>query len=318
MPGEFEIIQRYFKRRSDDAAIVTGIGDDGAVLRPAAGQELVVVTDSLVAGRHFPADTDPADIGWRCLAVNLSDCAAMGATPRWVFLNIALPEADEAWLEGFAGGFFELAEREDVTLAGGDTTRGPLCITVTLLGELPAGAAITRSGAQPGDAILVTGWPGRARAALENWRAGRPVAAGLQQAWQRPEPLTAAVHSLRRHATASIDVSDGLVADLGHVLAASDCGASLDADALPVADALAETVGEDVIDYVLHGGDDYELCICCPEQQVEDCLRELADAGIVAHRIGRVEAEAGLRLSTSDGDTWELPITGFDHFGSEE
>ena len=314
MPGEFEIISRYFKRAGNDASLPVGIGDDGAVIRPTAGCELVVVTDTLVAGRHFPDEAKPNDIGWRALAVNLSDCAAMAARPRWAFLNLALPEADDAWLEGFAAGFFELANREAVTLAGGDTTRGPLCITVTVLAEVPEGSAVLRSGAQVGDAVFVTGWPGRARAALEHWRRDEAVPEALRDAWQRPEPRTAAMDCLREHATAAIDVSDGLVADLGHVLAASGVGATLQADALPVHPALEESAGEDAVEYLLHGGDDYEILFTSPAG-IESRLRECFEAtGIPLTKIGRIESETGLRLATSDGDCWELPVTGFDHF----
>lgn len=315
MLGEFDIIRRHFTRAHADAGLPTGIGDDGAVIRPAAGHELVVVTDTLVASRHFPGDADPADIGWRALAVNLSDIAAMAATARWAFLNLALPDADEAWLDGFAEGFFELAEREGVVLAGGDTTRGPLNITVTIIGEAPVSGAVLRSGAQPGDAVIVTGWPGRARAALECWQDGRPVPDGLRQAWLRPEPLTRAVAAMQSHANAAIDVSDGLAADLGHVLDASGCGATLDADALPVDAALESATGEEAIDYVLHGGDDYELLFTCPPDEADEIIAALDAEGIAACRIGEIDSQAGLRLATSDGECWELPIHGYDHFG---
>ena len=321
MPGEFEIISRYFQRAGKpaggDPSLPVGIGDDGAVIRPSPGCELVVVADTLVGGRHFPEDSNPDDIGWRSLAVNLSDCAAMAAVPRWAFLNLVLPDADEHWLEGFSRGLFELAEREDVQLAGGDTTRGPLCITVTVLAEVPAGSATCRGGAQGGDAVFVTGWPGRARAALEHWRRGEAVPAPLQEPWQRPQPRTAAIACLRQFATAAIDVSDGLVADLGHILTASGLGATLDADALPVHEALDESAGEEAIDYLLHGGDDYELVFTSAPEN-ETGLREcLAATGIPVTRIGCIETRPGLRLVTSDDECWELPLRGFDHFDDD-
>lgn len=318
MTGEFDIIRQYFTRNSADPSLRVGIGDDGAVIQPTAGHELVVVTDTLVAGRHFPADARADDIGWRALAVNLSDCAAMAATPRFAFLALSLPEANDTWLEEFAAGFFELAERDNVVLAGGDTTRGPLVITVTVLGEVPSGKAVLRSGARVGDRVLVTGWPGRARAALETWQRNETVPDGLQQPWRRPDPRTAAIDVLRESASACIDVSDGLVADLGHLLTASGgdspLGATLEADALPIADALVDAVDEEAVECVLFGGDDYELLFTCAPESAIQVREQLAAAGVTATAIGVVEDAEGLRLATSDGNTWELPMHGFDHF----
>ncbi|MDX1443442.1 MAG: thiamine-phosphate kinase [Gammaproteobacteria bacterium] len=320
MPGEFDIISRYFHQpgNADDTSLPVGIGDDGAVLRPSEGHDSIVVTDTLVAGRHFPQDASPGDIGWRALAVNLSDCVAMAARPRFAFLNISLPDADESWLQEFAEGFFALAKREGVILAGGDTTRGPLTVTVTVMGEAPRDAAILRKGALEGDAIFVTGWPGRARAALEHWQRGEVVPAELQQPWQRPEPRMAMIEPLRRLATAAIDISDGLVADLGHILASSGKGAVLDAQALPVHHALEASVGEDAIDFVLHGGDDYEILFTAPAGAEKELQELLEPTGLALHRIGTIDDGETLRLATSDTEQWELPLSGFDHFAEGE
>src|SRR5512134_634676 len=238
MLSEFDIIRRYFTRPARHA--VLGVGDDAAVLRPAPGNDLVVSTDMMVAGRHFLPGADPAGLGHKALAVNLSDMAAMGAAPRWATLALALPEADEPWLEAFARGFFELAERHGVELVGGDTTRGPLNLCVQILGEVPTGRALRRDGARPGDDIWVSGRLGDAALLLAH-RRGELVlapqqAAACRRALDLPEPRVALGLRLRGLAHACIDISDGLLADLGHVLERSRAGATVSLEAIPRSD----------------------------------------------------------------------------------
>jgi len=247
--GEFELIERYFAAvgatRSD---VVLGVGDDAAVLSVPAGHELVACADTLVAGRHFPDGFAAADVGWRSLAVNLSDLAAMGATPAWALLALTLPAVDEDWLEGFVAGFAALASAHAVALVGGDTTRGPLCMTVQALGTVPTGTALRRRGARVGDLLYVTGWPGDAAAGLALLQ-GRLSGSGadrgaLEAKFRRPEPRIAFGARLRGIASACIDVSDGLAADLGHLAAASGVGAVIRARELPLSRALYALAGE--------------------------------------------------------------------------
>ncbi|HEX6828026.1 MAG TPA: thiamine-phosphate kinase, partial [Burkholderiales bacterium] len=248
MISEFDIIRRYFTRPARHA--VLGVGDDAAVLRPAPGHDLVVSTDMMVAGRHFHPEADAASLGHKALAVNLSDMAAMGAVPRWATLALALPEADEAWLEAFARGFFALAERHGVDLVGGDTTRGPLNFCVQILGEVPTGRALRRDGARPGDDLWVSGRLGDAALGLAH-RQGRLVLAPSQaehceRALDWPEPRVALGLALRGLAHACIDISDGLLADLGHVLERSRVGAALRLDAIPRSETLGLHLPEPV------------------------------------------------------------------------
>lgn len=315
--GEFELIQRYFAHsgavRGDVAA---GIGDDAAVLRVAEGRELVAATDTLVAGVHFPADTAPEAVGHKSLAVNLSDLAAMGAEPAWVLLALTLPEADEAWLAGFARGFLSLAGRQRVPLVGGDTTRGPLSVTVQALGTVPKGGAVRRAGARPGDGLFVTGTLGDAALALEVLQGTRRIAgdsalAALRGRLDRPEPRVAAGLALRPAASAMIDVSDGLLADVGHLAEAGAVAITVWPEALPRS-AEYRSAAPDTEDWgpALSGGDDYELCFTLPPGR-EGVLATL-DCG--ATRIGVVETGAGVRCLRRDGS--ELPIarTGYTHF----
>lgn len=309
MPGEFQIIREHFRRKQRDAALLVGIGDDGAVLRPREDHDLVVVTDTIVRGRHFPERFAAADIGWRALAVNLSDIAAMGAAPRFAFLNLALEEADDNWLRDFAGGFFSLAEQSGTLLAGGDTVRGPLSVTVTVIGEVARDAACTRAGARAGDYVCVTGTPGDAAAGLELLQAGADDEHPLVRRFRRPEPRLRAGRTLAGIATAMIDVSDGLLADLGHVLEASGAGARIEVSRLPVSAALADHA-EKPAEYVLAGGDDYELCFTVPEERLE-AVKEL-DCRVSI--IGRITAERGLRVLDANGREWRPERRGWDHF----
>ncbi len=319
--GEFELIERYFAavgaRRPD---VVLGVGDDAALLSVPPGQELVACTDTLVAGRHFPEGFEAADIGWRALAVNLSDLAAMGAEPRWATLALTLPALDEDWLEAFTQGFAALALQHGVALVGGDTTRGPLTLTVQAMGTVPAGRAIRRRGAQPGDLLYVTGWPGDAAAGLallQGTLAGTGAnRAALELKFRRPEPRVAFGQRLVGVASACIDVSDGLAADLGRLVGASQVGAIVRAAELPLSRALFALAGEArARDYALGGGDDYELLFSVPPGARATLARAMSAAGAPAcHCIGEVISGRGVRVVGEKGD---LPVPrGWDHFPS--
>lgn len=321
MLDEFTIIDRYFRRHlpvRDD--VVLGIGDDAAVVRLGADRELVVAVDTLVAGRHFPPSTAPEEIGWKALAVNLSDLAAMGADPAWCTLALALPDADEGWLAGFVRGFGEIAHGHGIALIGGDTTRGPLTITVTVHGSVPAGSALMRSGAEPGDCICVTGTVGDAALALTHLDDGRFTGAEadwLRARLDRPTPRVAAGQSLRGRAHAAIDISDGLLADLGHILDASGCGATVRVDRLPRSHAFVRWTAseQERRGLQLAGGDDYELCVCLPPALVRTAA---ADMGVDLTVIGTVEAAPGLRLSDERGPVPLPPQAGFNHFAPSD
>ena len=319
--GEFELIERYFAAvgasRSD---VVLGVGDDAAVLRLPAGDELIACTDTLVEGRHFPAGFAALDVGWRSLAVNLSDLAAMGAEPRWATLALTLPAIDEEWLEEFVGGFATLALAHGVQLVGGDTTRGALTLTVQALGTVPTGAAITRSGARPGDLLYVTGWPGDAAAGLALLQ-GTLTGAGANRAalelkFRRPEPRVAFGLRLRGVASACIDVSDGLAGDLSRLAAASGVAAVVRAAELPLSRALYALAGESrAREYALGGGDDYELLFTVPPAARAGLARATAASGAPAcHCIGEILAGRGVRVVGEKGD---LPLPkGWDHFAT--
>ncbi len=302
---EFELIRRFFRRGIADTSVVCGPGDDAAVLSPEPGRELVMTTDTQVEGRHFPEDLPVADIGWRSLAVNLSDLAAMGADPRWCMLTLSLPVGDEAWLATFCEGFFELAGIAGITLVGGDMVRGPLAITVQAVGDVPTGSALFRDGARPGDRLCISGVPGESAAGLAQWQAG--VRQGeLVARFARPRAELELGCTLRGRASACIDVSDGLLADLRHMLEASGCGAELDAAALPVSAALRAWRDPDhVLRTQLAGGDDYLLLFALPAGQPlpGDC-----------HVIGSFEQEPGLRVRGLDGQRMSGLPDGFDHF----
>lgn len=311
VPGEFEIIREYFSRETASADLVAGIGDDGAVLRPREGCDQVVVTDTLVEGRHFPVGFDAMDIGWRAMAVNLSDIAAMGAAPRFAFLNLTLAHPDADWLSDFASGLFALAERADVILAGGDTTQGPLSVTVTVLGDVPRGRALLRSGARVGDLVAVSGNPGDAAAGLELLQRGGDRDHALAVRFRRPEPRLALGRNLVGIATAAIDVSDGLLADLGHILEASGVGARIELARLPVSNALTETGGE-VHDHALAGGDDYELCFCVPPEKLSKLQALQNDCDITV--IGEITAGNELVVIDPDGARYQPARRGWQHF----
>lgn len=311
--GEFELIREFFTRPSCDAAVRLGVGDDAALIAVPPGHELVVTTDTLVSGRHFPEDAAPYDIGWKSLAVNLSDLAAMGAEARWLTLSLSLPDSDEAFLRGFAAGFFALAEKEKVSLVGGDTTRGPLCITVTAMGLVPEGQALRRDGAKAGDGLYVSGTLGDAglglRLALQQWPDDMSAAdkAFVRERLGRPLPRLVLGQALRGLASACMDVSDGLAQDLGHLLAASGVGAELWLEALPRSAALAaiDPAFADVL--ALTSGDDYELLFTAPADAAD------AVAALGATRIGCLTAERGLCFRRH-GAVIAMPVAGYRHF----
>ena len=318
MPGEFDLIGRIRARAAaiGDARgdVVLGIGDDAAVLRLPADALLVVATDTLNAGVHFPDDTAPADIGWKALAVNLSDLAAMGATPAWATLSLSLPRGDVAWVDAFLDGFLALAALHRVALVGGDTTRGPLSVCVTVHGFVEAARVMRRDGARPGDDVWVTGTLGDAAAALAQWRAGAEIDAGMRRRLDRPTPRVAFGQAIADLAHAGIDVSDGLLADLAHVCDASGVGAVVDVDALPASAALLAQF-DIALRRVLQatGGDDYELCFTADPAGRDAILAVSRDIGVDAHRIGHVVAERGV-VALADGATWTPPRTGYTHF----
>lgn len=316
---EFALIEKYFRRLTADRPdVILGIGDDAAILAVPAGHELVVSTDTLVAGVHFPDSTAPVDIGWKSLAVNLSDLAAMGADPCWVTLALTMPGADAAFLEPFCRGFADCAAPHGVTLVGGDLTRGPLSITVQIMGTVPAGTALLRSGAKAGDAIWVTGELGGAALglAMVQGRHRGAVDDACVQRLNRPMPRVRAGLALRGLATACIDISDGLLTDLGHVLRASGLGARVELARLPLAPAVAALAdAPQRRQLALEGGDDYELCFTAPAGAEERVRAVLSASGIGATRIGQVTSGSGVQWLDADGRAVDFgPATGYQHF----
>jgi thiamine-monophosphate kinase len=317
--GEFDLIARYFTRPARRNPL--GVGDDCALLRPAPGMQLAVSTDMLVEGRHFVSTVDPRALGHKALAVNLSDLAACGAKPLAFVLSLALPQVDEAWLAGFAEGLFALADAHDCELVGGDTTRGPLTINITVFGEVPAGQALLRSGAQAGDDVWVSGTLGDARLALEAFRGTvslpQPVFAAARERMDRPQPRLALGMALRGIASAAIDVSDGLLGDLAHVLDASRVGATIELAAAANLLASAKAPNwpdERVQDLVFAGGDDYELAFTAPPRHRAAVEAAAAQSATRVTRIGRIEAAPGLRLVDAQGQAVQRRFAGFDHF----
>lgn len=313
--GEFELIERFFSalgaRRQD---VVLGVGDDAAVVELPPGRQLVAAVDTLVAGRHFPIDSPPRSVGHRALAVNLSDLAAMGAEPRYALLALTLPQADAAWLQQFAAGFATLAQQHGVALIGGDTTSGPLTISVTVLGCVLPGRALTRGGARPGDLVFVSGTPGDAMAGLP--RAGQPAPAPeLRARFEYPAPRVTLGRALTGIASACIDVSDGLAGDLGKLGAASGCAIEIEPALLPLSDALrAQHAPPQAQQLALTGGDDYELAFTVPAAAA-DPAAIIAAAHTRVTRIGRVVPGTGVWLRDGAAVT-QVAHRGFDHFGT--
>ena len=333
--AEFDLIALIRSRTAASAGsmpgsgegVVLGIGDDAALLRMPAGHELVVTADTLNEGVHFPAGTAPADIGWKALAVNLSDLASMGARPAWCTLSLSLPREDAGWVSAFVDGFQELAAMHGIALVGGDTTRGPLSIAVTAMGWVECGAALRRDRARPGDDVWVSGTLGDAAASLAldghvPPASGEPlpavdpaIAAWLGDRLRRPLPRVAAGRALMGLAHACVDVSDGLLADLGHVCERSGVGAEVWIERLPASAALQRAFGARRTSFQATGGDDYELCFTAPAALREPVSLALEQAGVEATRIGRIVAGEGVRALAADGTQWRSPQSGYVHFG---
>ncbi|MBI3778174.1 MAG: thiamine-phosphate kinase [Gammaproteobacteria bacterium] len=314
---EFELIRHFFARQPVSRAdVAVGIGDDCALLRPPVGQSLAVTSDLLVSGVHFLPDVDPASLGHKALAVNLSDLAAMGAEPAWFLLNLVLPEADAVWLERFCRGMFELARQYNVQLVGGDTSRGPLTIGIEAHGFVPETVALRRAGARAGDRIYVTGTLGDAAVALLHRLGKQPLSgsdfAALVERLDRPVPRVREGMALRGIATGAIDISDGLLADLGHILEMSGVGARIFLDKIPLSPICRTHVGKFGWEAALAMGDDYELCFTVPAQDT-GALEKLRFACGV-HCIGEIEAEPGLRIVDELGKPYRPSFTGHDHF----
>lgn len=330
--GEFELIERYFRAAGITRAdVVLGIGDDGALLRPPSGHDLVAVSDTLVEGVHFPAGAPAESIGHRVLAVNLSDIAAMGATPAWALLSLTLPAAEESWLAAFARGFGDVARQHAVALVGGDTTRGPLTLGVQVLGWVPTGRGLRRSGAQSGDVLCVSGTPGDAAAGLALVQAGPSPAgdarlqeadAALRARFEFPAPRLALGQWLLERASACIDISDGLVGDVGKLAAASACSVRIDEARLPRSPALAAMVAagrfteDQAVRFALEGGDDYELAFALPPAQLAGLGEMSGDRAFTI--IGELTASdpvaaCSVSVRRADGTIRPAP-GGFDHF----
>lgn len=317
---EFEIIGRFFSRKGKNGGVIVDIGDDGAVVAPEPGHHLVVVVDTLIEGVHYPVDFAAADVGYRALAVNLSDVAAMGGRPRWMTLALTLVEADETWLADFAKGLFEAADEHAVALIGGDTTRGTqTVISVQLMGDVISGVALTRGGAKPGDAVFVTGTPGDAAGGLSLLQARgkeRHDSDGsyLVQRFSRPSARVAFGAAISGVATAAIDLSDGLGTDLAKLLLASEVSGVIDLDLLPLSPQILRIFGRDeAINLALDGGDDYELCFTAPSADESRIAAIAARQSVTVTRVGDVEDGTGLACKR-DGKMFPYEDRGYRHF----
>lgn len=325
--GEFELIERYFRRpvggnvltHQEPSRVALGVGDDCALLQPAPGMQLAMSTDMLVEGRHFLSTVDPARLGHKALAVNLSDLAACGARPLAFSLALSLPRVDEGWLDGFSRGLFALADSHGCELVGGDTTQGPLNICITVFGEIPAGGALLRSGARTGDDVYVSGTLGDARLALDVFRGRLSVPAAVFEAararLEQPTPRVALGLALRGIATSAIDISDGLAGDLDHVLEQSGVGARLESPAVLRLLAAAVVLPDDKrLELALAGGDDYELAFTAPASARAAVQSAAAAAATPVTRIGVIQAEPGLRVVDGNGAAVGRRYASFDHF----
>lgn len=321
MLSEFDLIARYFTRPSRRfSPVALGIGDDCALLTPPHGSQMAISSDMLVEGRHFFPGADAFQLGHKCLAVNLSDLAAMGAAPVGFTLALSLPEANAEWLAPFSNGLLALADRHDCELIGGDTTKGPLNICITIFGQVPPEQSLRRDAAQPGDDIWISGTLGDARLALAGYRNELPLdkdtLSGAAPRMHAPTPRVGLGVALRGIARAAIDISDGLIGDLGHILHRSGVGASLDVDLLPAGPMLAAQSDELRRRFTLAGGDDYELCFTAPANRRDDVLAAGSLSSTPLSRVGSIEAAPGLRLEDADGKPLALQLTSFDHFAS--
>lgn len=313
--AEFDLIAKYFTRQAEADL---GVGDDAALISLRPGAQLAISADMSVSGTHFFADAQPYDIGWKSMAVNISDMAAMGAEPKWATLSIALPAIDEGWLQGFSDGLFACADAFGVSLIGGDTTRGPLNIAINILGEVPRGQALQRDGAQVGDDIWVSGYLGQAALWLQS-RLGHLAldpndVDRLAFAMHRPQPRVSLGLALRGLASAALDISDGLLADLGHILQASAVGAELDWCALPLPSLQTQVDNELLQQSVLAGGDDYELCFTASPQHRAAVLALSQELNVPLTRIGKITSALGLSV-IKDNAPLDLSKKGYEHFG---
>ena len=324
--GEFALIQRFFMRHSTasdsgsaaPSGVILGIGDDAALLDMPPGTELVAAVDTIVAGRHFPEGADARSIGHRALAVNLSDLAAMGATPAWATLALTMPSVDAAWLERFAAGLLDLADANGVALVGGDTTRGPLTISVQLLGHVPRGAALRRSGARAGDLLAVTGTLGDAGAGLQFVGAvlpeTRPAALELIRRFEYPAPRVRFGLAARGIATAAMDLSDGLVGDLPKLAQASGLAAHVSVERLPMSEAMRAVVpAAQALAWALAAGDDYELLLAVPAPRYAELAAAAGQLNLRLTTIGELRAGGGVTWSLNGGD-FVPGVRGWDHF----
>jgi thiamine-monophosphate kinase len=321
---EFELIQRFFNLQIQGKPdIVLGVGDDAALISPASDQQLVIAIDTLVKGVHFPETTSPYDIGWKALAVNLSDLAAMGAEPAWFTLALTLPESSETWLTEFSRGLFDLAKQYDLPLVGGDTTRGPLTITIQIAGYVPPGQALLRAGASPGDHIYVTGSLGDATLALQLLAGEIPASAAgypeLLAHLNRPLPRIAEGRALRGIASCAIDISDGLLGDLQHILDASDCGAEIFQERLPYSPSVRQMLRRypEMWRALISGGDDYELCFCVAPENIARLTQTAQQYDFHFTEIGRVCAARELRCLDATGKPVDISARGYAHFAKE-
>jgi thiamine-monophosphate kinase len=317
MASEFDIIRKYFSRPVHHTLL--GVGDDAALIMPSAGTQLAVSADMLVAGTHFLPDDDPYQLGWKSLAVNLSDMAAMGAVPKWTTLAIALPEVNEPWIEQFAAGFFRCSERYQVDLIGGDTTRGPLTISVQIMGETAPNRAMLRSGAEAGDEIWVSGKLGDAALALATLQGRYKLETEELQdclpALHTPQPRVELGLLLNMMVNSAIDISDGLLADLGHILKASGKGAEIQLQHVPCSAIARKRLTEKPVQQiVLAGGDDYELCFTAPARNHAEIAKTATLIGVPLTRIGTVTEEPGLVVRGLDNEILEITKSGYDHF----
>ena len=320
--NEFELIERFFTRPARGSSVRLSVGDDAALLAPSLGCEIVVSVDMLVSGRHFYADTDPEKLGHKTLAVNLSDMAAMGALPRWAFLAGALPDDDPKWLAAFARGFHSLADAHEVDLVGGDTTRGPLTLCVTIMGEVPAGTALLRSGAQVGDDVYVSGILGDAALALAAMNGRLTLDADALDAararLETPTPRVALGQALHGVATAALDISDGLTGDLSHILERSGVGATLELSAIPRSPSLSRLAAgvhrRLAIECLLAGGDDYELCFTAPSAAAARVAAIAQSGGVPLTRVGAITRGSGLVVRDEQGVALAEVPRAYDHF----
>lgn len=316
MLSEFDLIAKYFTKPVRNASL--GIGDDCALLTPVPGTQIAISTDMLVSGTHFFADTDPRQLGHKALAVNLSDLAAMGAEPVAFTLALSLPAPDEAWLQSFSEGMFSLSNICHCELIGGDTTRGPLNICITIFGRIPLGQALRRDRAEHGDDIWVSGTIGDARLALAHCRneiaLDKQDFAAVSPRLHMPIPRLALGMALRKNANAALDISDGLLGDLTHILDASGVGATINTDSLPISPVLARQTQDWRMICALAGGDDYELCFTAPPSKRSRILEASTRTGVPVTRIGFIENEPGLRLRNNQGEPVTFSHHSFDHF----